>query len=120
MSETSETETEAQAKTQAPPQAPMPRYVALVATAWIGADGRRTLIAPGQPLPEEMSEHDRQQLIAAHAARDNQQAQRQQRQQAAERERTGAAFEAERAKAVAARQSAAAPAAPAKKKGATP
>ena len=81
MSETSETETEAQAKTQAPTQAPMPRYVALVATAWIGADGRRTLIAPGQPLPEEMSEHDRQQLIAARAARDNQQAQRQQRLQ---------------------------------------
>lgn len=98
----------------------MPRYVALVATAWIDAAGRRMLIAPGQPLPEEMSEHDRQQLIAARAARDNQQAQRQQRQQAAERERTGAAFEAERAKAVAARQSAAAPAAPAKKKGATP
>ena len=52
----------------------MPRYVALVATVWIGADGRRTLIAPGQPLPEQMSEHERQQLIAVRAARDNQQA----------------------------------------------
>ena len=56
----------------------MPRYVALVATVWIGADGRRTLIAPGQPLPEQMSEHERQKLIAVRAARDNQQAQRQQ------------------------------------------
>ena len=33
MSETSETETEAQAKTQAPTQIPMPRYVALVFSA---------------------------------------------------------------------------------------
>lgn len=56
----------------------MPRYVALVATAWIDAAGRRMLIAPGQPLPEEMSAHERQQLIAVRAARDNQQAQRQQ------------------------------------------
>lgn len=87
--------------------------IALVPTAYIDADGKRQIVQPGEPLPGTLSAHDRRELLAARAARDPAADKAQAQQEAAEKERSNAAFQAERDKAQAARASTATPAKPA-------
>ena len=47
----------------------MPKLIALVATAVI-VNGERTVIQPGEPLPEDLPAHDAKELTGSGAAED--------------------------------------------------
>lgn len=47
----------------------MPKLIALVATAVI-VNGERTVIQPGEPLPEDLPAHDAKELTSSGAAED--------------------------------------------------
>lgn len=82
----------------------MSRLIAQVATAVL-VDGVRTVIAAGQPLPDELNEHDQRELESNKlATREGAEARAAAKEKAAEA-KGRAAFEAERQAAQAAQQS---------------
>ena len=90
----------------------MSQLIALVATA-VMLNGERTLIEPGQPLPE-LSTHDARALLASGAAQDSAALDAQAQAQARAAEQAGADFAQARERVQQAMQSTAAPAEPAK------
>ncbi|TXI17673.1 MAG: hypothetical protein E6Q67_12900 [Roseateles sp.] len=87
----------------------MSKLIALVATAVV-VNGERTIIQPGEPLPE-LHEHDQRALIASGAAQDSVAAAREKKRAAAAAEDAMADFQANREALLAAAESTAAPAA---------
>ena len=91
----------------------MAKLIALVATA-VMVDGVRTVIQPGEELPE-LNKHDASELVASGAAEDTAKTKAAERQAAAEAAAAAKEFEAARAAVQAAAASTADGAAPAEK-----
>lgn len=88
----------------------MSKLIALVATA-VMVNGERTIIQPGEPLPE-LHDHDQRALIASGAAQDSVAAAREEKRAAAAAENAMADFQANREALLDAAESTAPPAPP--------
>lgn len=92
----------------------MTQLIALVATA-VMVGGVRTIVQPGEPLPE-LAAHDARELLASGAAQDQAAVESEAKAQARAAEQAGADFAQARERAQQAMQSTAAPAEPTKPK----